>query len=187
MRHLKRYMTFMEGKKTYEALRIKKALEIKYNICMNHKKIRRIMRKYGLVVKYMRVFKKKTRQIVSKENIRPNVLNRNFEAKKINEKWVTDIIYLIAQGKKKYLCSILLFYRFRCFVFYCFVYLLFYLFIFIRFFCTIFIFYLSNFKANSFQPNRLPFSISFCLYRLTFVFLQIRIQFRPRNLFQKVW
>lgn len=152
MRHLKRYMTFMEGKKTYEALRIKKALEIKYNICMNHKKIRRIMRKYGLVVKYMRVFKKKTRQIVSKENIRPNVLNRNFEAKKINEKWVTDIIYLIAQGKKKYLCSILLFYRFRCLFFIVlFIYYFIYLFLFVFFVLFLFFIYLIS-KQILFSP-----------------------------------
>lgn len=76
---------FKEGKETYGVLRIKQVLE-KDRIIMNHKKIRRIMRKYGLSPKYMKVYKPHTRQEVRKENIRPNLLNREFIVLRPNEK-----------------------------------------------------------------------------------------------------
>ena len=101
------HKVFLEGKETYGVKRIKKSLQENYNICMNHKKIRRIMRKYGLIPKYIQIFKRKTRQEVLKENIRPNILNRDFNACKPNEKWVTDITYLITKNKRRYLCTIL--------------------------------------------------------------------------------
>lgn len=105
------YAVFMEGKETYGVYRIKKALETKYNICMNHKKIRRIMRKYDLKAKYLKVFKPKTRLEVLKENIKGNLLNRDFTASKANQKWVTDITYLIHGKERKYLCSIIDLYK----------------------------------------------------------------------------
>lgn len=98
---------FEEGRRTYGVLRIKKALEKKYNIVMNHKKIRRIMRKYGLVVAYMNVYKKKIRQEVLKENIKCNKIKGNFETNKPNQKWVTDITYLNINNKKAYLSTII--------------------------------------------------------------------------------
>lgn len=101
------YKVFLEGKETYGVMRIKEALTQKHNTCMNHKKIRRIMRKYGLMPKYMKVYNPKTRQEVLKENIRPNILNREFEASSLNKKWVTDITYLISNNERKYLCTII--------------------------------------------------------------------------------
>ena len=35
--------------------------------------------------------------------IQPNILKRNFNATKPNEKWVTDITYLIFNGNRMYL------------------------------------------------------------------------------------
>ena len=105
------YDVFMEGKETYGVKRIKRALEVKHGICMNHKKIRRIMRKYGVKPKYLKVFTPKTRQEVLKKNIRPNLLDRDFTARKPNQKWVTDITYLILDKERKYFCSVIDLYK----------------------------------------------------------------------------
>lgn len=101
------YEVFKEGKETYGVKRIKIGLKKKYGIIMNHKKIRRIMRKYNLQPKYIKVYKPKTRQEVMKENIQPNLLRGDFETEKANQKWVTDITYLILDGERKYLCTIM--------------------------------------------------------------------------------
>ncbi|SCC41985.1 Protein of unknown function [Bacillus mycoides] len=56
---------------------------------VNHKKVYRIMRELGLKclvrMKKYRSYKGKVGKIA------PNILNRNFQAEKPNEKWVTDI------------------------------------------------------------------------------------------------
>ena len=41
------------------------------------------------------------------ENVRPNLLNRNFNANRLNQKWSTDITYIIYNGKRAYLSSIM--------------------------------------------------------------------------------
>lgn len=50
------------------------------------------------------------RKYYSKENsqivIRPNILNRDFAAEKINQKWVTDITYLFYGNQRIYLSVI---------------------------------------------------------------------------------
>ncbi len=70
-------------------------LERKYQIKMNHKKIRRIMHEYGLKIK---VRKRNPYKIMAKKtqehSIHPNLLNRNFETTKPFEKCSTDITYL---------------------------------------------------------------------------------------------
>lgn len=70
----------------YGYRRIKKALLIKYGWIVNHKKILRIMNKYGLQVRYKDIFKPNYVKRVIKENIKENLLNRNFIANKANEK-----------------------------------------------------------------------------------------------------
>jgi len=91
----------------YGYRRIKKALLIKYGWIVNHKKILRIMNKYGLQVRYKDIFKPNYVKRVIKENIKENLLNRNFIANKANEKWVTDITYLIHNKRRVYLSSIM--------------------------------------------------------------------------------
>ena len=65
------------------------------------------MRKYDLKVKYYKVFKKNMNQRRIEENVRPNLLNRNFNANRLNQKWSTDITYIIYNGKRAYLSSIM--------------------------------------------------------------------------------
>ena len=65
------------------------------------------MKKYDIKVRYHKVFKKNTNKDRLEENVRPNLLKRNFYADKPNQKWSTDITYIIYNGKRAYLSSIM--------------------------------------------------------------------------------
>lgn len=98
---------FEKGHKLYGYRRLKKFFLQEYGWIINHKKILRIMKKYGLRVKYQRVFNinysRKKEELYSVEDL----LKRNFKAQKLNEKWCTDITYLIHKRKRAYLSTIL--------------------------------------------------------------------------------
>lgn len=98
---------FEEGKELYGARRLKKAFLIQTGWIINLKKIRRIMNKYGLKVKYHKVFRKNINKARLEENVKPNLIKRNFKADKPNQKWSTDITYIIHNGKRAYLSSIM--------------------------------------------------------------------------------
>jgi len=97
---------FDEGKETYGARRIKIALKEKYGWVVNIKKIRRIMKKYNIKVRYHKIYKKPKSKYIE-ENVQDNLINRDFNAKEKNTKWVTDITYLTYNGKRAYLSSIM--------------------------------------------------------------------------------
>ncbi len=98
---------FEEGKELYGAIRIKKSLARDTGWIINIKKVRRIMKKYNLKVKYHKVFRKNMNAKRIEENVKPNLLKRNFYAEAPNQKWVTDITYLIYKGQRMYLSSIM--------------------------------------------------------------------------------
>lgn len=98
---------FEEGKQLYGARRLKKAILNETGWIVNVKKIRRIMKKYDLKVKYHKVFRKNMNQKRIESNVRPNLLKRDFNAENINQKWSTDIMYIIHNGKRAYLSSIM--------------------------------------------------------------------------------
>lgn len=98
---------FEEGRRLYGARRIKKAILEKTGWIINLKKIRRIMKKYDLEVIYKDVYKTNYQKKKIEENVKPNLLKRDFNATRINQKWSTDITYLIYNGKKAYLSSIM--------------------------------------------------------------------------------
>ena len=58
----------------------------------NHKRIYRIMQKFGLFSEVRR--KRKYQQMSDQLHRYPNLLNRDFTANRPNEKWVTDISYI---------------------------------------------------------------------------------------------
>lgn len=72
---------------------------------LNHKTVQRLMKKLGLVcrvrMKKYHSYKGEVGKIV------PNLLERNFEAKKPNQKWVTDVTEFHLFGQKLYLSPIL--------------------------------------------------------------------------------
>lgn len=87
---------------------IKMILENKYQVFMNHKKIRRIMREYGLKTKIRR--KNPYRELAQKTQEHSscnNLLNRNFKIKKPDSVYSTDITYLhYANGQRAFLSAI---------------------------------------------------------------------------------
>jgi transposase InsO family protein len=58
----------------------------------NHKRIYRLMEKYGLFSEIRR--RRKYQQMSEQLHRYPNLLNRDFTASRPNEKWVTDISYI---------------------------------------------------------------------------------------------
>ena len=98
---------FDESKKTYGYRRICDGLLIKYGVIFNQKKVQRIMAKYALKPEYVKRIriKPKYRQIV--ENVKPNLIKRNFNSTAPNKVWLTDITYLIHNEKRAYLSTII--------------------------------------------------------------------------------
>jgi len=71
---------------------------------VNHKRIYRIMQKYGLFSEIRRV--RKYQQMSDQLYRYPNLLNRDFTASRPNEKWVTDISYIGTKQGTLYLSVI---------------------------------------------------------------------------------
>ena len=72
---------------------------------LNHKTVQRLMKALGLVC---RVRMKKYRSYKGEVGkFAPNLLERNFEAEKPNQKWVTDVTEFSLFGQKLYLSPIL--------------------------------------------------------------------------------
>jgi len=97
---------FDESKGTYGYRRVCEGLLIKYGVIYNHKKVQRIMNKYNVKPNYIR--KKKNQAYKRIEaNVKPNLVKRKFNPEKENKIWTTDITYLIFNGKRTYLSTIL--------------------------------------------------------------------------------
>lgn len=97
---------FDESKCTYGYRRIEEGLLQKWGLIMNHKKIQRIMKKYNLRPQYTKRVKHPSYKRIE-ENVKPNLLNRKFNTDAPNKIWTTDITYLILNGKRAYLSTIL--------------------------------------------------------------------------------
>lgn len=79
-------------KKTYGYRRVKIWLLRETGLVMNHKAVLRVMRKYDLLAQPK---KKRFRHYdLSTYHHYQNILNRDFNALRPNEKWVTDISYI---------------------------------------------------------------------------------------------
>ena len=96
---------FDDSKGTYGYRRIVEGLEIKYGIVMNGKKVLRIMKKYNLIPEYVRKAKKKNKNERIEDNVKSNLLKRNFNTDASNKVWDTDITYLIFKGSRAYLST----------------------------------------------------------------------------------
>ena len=98
---------FDDSKGTYGYRRIVEGLAIKYGVVMNGKKVLRIMKKYNLMAEYIRKARKKHKNERIEDNVKPNLLNRNFTTDKSNKVWDTDVTYLIFKGSRAYLSTII--------------------------------------------------------------------------------
>lgn len=83
-------------------------LENDYFVVMNHKKIRRLMRKYQLITKVRRSNPyRKIAKATQEHRTCPNLLNREFNQEEPGKVLLTDITYLYyANGQKAYLSCI---------------------------------------------------------------------------------
>ena len=97
---------FEESKCTYGYRRICEGIKIKYGVILNHKKVQRIMKKYYLKPEYMKRIRPNNYKRIE-ENVKPNLVNRNFNVVRENKIWCTDITYLIFNNKRCYLSTII--------------------------------------------------------------------------------
>lgn len=75
---------------------------------LNHKTVRRLMNEMDLkCLVRMKKFQKYRSYKGNVGKIAPNILERNFQATKPNEKWVTDVTEFHLHGEKLYLSPIL--------------------------------------------------------------------------------
>lgn len=71
---------------------------------VNHKSVLRVMNKYGLLAQIRR--RRKYRQMGEQLHRYANLLNRDFTATRVNQKWVTDISYIKTPQGTLYLSMI---------------------------------------------------------------------------------
>ena len=98
---------FDNSKGTYGYRRITEGLKIEYGVIYNHKKVARIMHKYNIKPEYIRRIRPNYYYKRIEQNVRPNLLKRNFKTDALNKVWDTDITYLIFKGKRLYLSTII--------------------------------------------------------------------------------
>ena len=98
---------FDDSKGTYGYRRIVDGLLQKYGVIMNGKKTLRIMEKYNLMAEYIKKSKKKHKNERIENNVKPNLLNRNFTTDAPNKVWDTDVTYLIFKSARAYLSTII--------------------------------------------------------------------------------
>lgn len=99
---------FEHKKEKVGALQIKMILENDYLVVMNHKKIRRLMKKSGLKAK-IRQAKPYRKMLKATQEHRtcPNLLNRQFDQQEPGKVLLTDITYLYyGRGQKAYLSCV---------------------------------------------------------------------------------
>jgi len=96
---------FKSKKRRYGSPRIHKELQESGYRC-GHNRVSRIMRENGLIARQKRKFKVTTD---SKHDfpISPNLLNRQFEVKKRDKVWVSDITYISTLTGWLYLCVVI--------------------------------------------------------------------------------
>lgn len=96
---------FDDSKGTYGYRRIVDGLIQKYGVVMNGKKVLRIMKKYNIQPKYIIKAKIKHKNKRIEDNVKPNLLNRNFTTNALNKVWDTDVTYLIFKSARAYYLS----------------------------------------------------------------------------------
>ena len=99
---------FFKSKQKAGFRTIKMKLLTEYGIIMNHKKIIRIMKKYGMTTKIRRTNPYKLAARIRQENIVcPNLVNRKFKEQEPNTVYSTDITYLKYSGTTAFLSVML--------------------------------------------------------------------------------
>ncbi len=98
---------FIQSRQTYGTRRIKDKLAERYGVIVSRRRIRNIMRYLGLSVKMKRRFKVMTTDSRHNLPIAPNILNRDFYASSIDQKYVGDITYIPTSEGWLYLATVI--------------------------------------------------------------------------------
>jgi len=86
---------------TYGSPRIYQALD-KQGVACSENRVARLMRQHGLQARQAKAYKSTTRRNKA-DPVAPNVLQREFEAERPNEKWLADITYIATEEGWLYL------------------------------------------------------------------------------------
>lgn len=97
---------FSQSRQTYGSPRIHKELQANGHR-VGEKRVARLMSENGLVVRSKPAFRCTTTQSDPTHAVAPNILDRDFNAAKPNEKWVTDTTYINTSEGWLYLAAIL--------------------------------------------------------------------------------
>jgi putative transposase len=102
------YELFLQFDGRYGYRRICAELRWQDHQKVNHKKVYRLINEMKLKAKIRRKrWPGPTMKKVMDPHIAENVLNRNFQVDKPNQKWVTDINYITIGDKRNYLSAII--------------------------------------------------------------------------------
>jgi putative transposase len=96
---------FKTSRETYGSDRMQKAL-LQQGISLSKRHILRLMKQNQCIAKKRRLFRKTT-QVNPKQAAACNLLKQDFQAKKPNEKWLSDITYIKTQEGWLYVAAIL--------------------------------------------------------------------------------
>lgn len=96
---------FRGSKSNYGKRKIKIILQNKYKLKVSHRKIALIMHENALISNYTRKnFKPQNDQLIKEDC--PNYLNRQFNGKAPKEWLVSDLTYVLVNGKWCYICTV---------------------------------------------------------------------------------
>ncbi len=98
-------VVYNENHKVYGSPRIYRALK-KQGVVCSENRVARLMRLRGLRAQHTKRFKSTTKRNKA-HPVAPNLLNRNFEAERPNQKWLTDITYIWTLEGWLYLAAVL--------------------------------------------------------------------------------
>ena len=92
--------------RTYGYRRVTLHLQQKQGLCINHKAVLRLMRKLNIrsVARQPKLHQKL--EELGTYHMYPNLLNRDFTTSRPNQKWVTDVTYILTQQGWGYLSII---------------------------------------------------------------------------------
>ena len=96
---------YNESHEIYGSPRIYRDLK-KQNVACSENRVARLMRLRGLRAKQTKLYKTTTRRNKA-DPVAPNLLKRDFEADRPNQKWLTDITYIPTQEGWLYLAAVL--------------------------------------------------------------------------------
>jgi len=74
---------------------------------INHKTVERLLREMGLQARQRRKFRPQTTVIDNSQPVSPDLLDQDFTAESPNQRWVSDITYLVTEDGFEYLATVI--------------------------------------------------------------------------------